>query len=115
MIIDNASNSIVTITGLSKPSDTAKDQKSWTTDTKESNLACYIEQANAQTTLIFAGEGGVNIYNIFVPGGTNIDSGDKITDNHGRSFTVQSVQKFVGDQDVQDHYEGILVQRYPNA
>lgn len=114
MITANANNSIVTVTGLSKPADTAKDQKSWTTDVKYTDLACYIEQMDIKTTLIFAGEASAKMFLMIVPENLDISEGDKIVDNHSRTFTVQAVQSFVGDTDVPVHMEIQLVQRYPD-
>lgn len=114
MISAMGSNSIVTVTGLTKPADTTNDQKSWTTGVKIQNLTCYIEQLDAKTTAIFAGDVSVLLFQLISNEVVEIAVGDKITDNHGRSFEVNAVQSFVGDPDIPDHTEVQMVQRYPN-
>lgn len=107
-------NSVVTVTGLSRPSDTAEDQKSWTTNTKVTNLNCYIEQIDPKTAAIFDAETAFKRFLLMTDGVVTIGEGDKVADNHGRTFTVQAVQVFDQNPDVPNHMEVHMVKRYPD-
>jgi hypothetical protein len=107
-------NSIVTVTGLTKPSDTSENQKSWTTGTKVTDLNCYIEQIDPKTAAIFDAETAFKRFLMITDGVFDIDEGDKVTDNHGRSFVVAAVQKFSENPDVPNHLEVHMVKRYPD-
>ena len=108
-------NSVVTVTGLSTPSDTTENQKSWTTDTKVTDLNCYIEQMDPKIAAIFDTETAFKRFLLLTDGIYSIGEGDEVTDNHGRKFKVQSVQKFEHNTDVNDHMEVHMIQRYPNV
>jgi len=108
------SNSVVTITGLTKPSDTIENQKSWTTGIKYENISCYIEQMSAKNTLLFAGGVSAKLFTLLTETVLSVTESDKITDDHGRTFSIQAVNSFVGDKFIPDHTELILVQKYPS-
>jgi len=112
MISSLGSNSVVTVTGLSTPSDTIEEQKSWTTDVKITGMNCYIEQMDAKNTMIFAGKATARMFLLLSTEVVDIVEGDQITDNHGRTFKANAVQKFVGDPDVPDHIEVNMLQNY---
>lgn len=107
-------NSTISITRLTKPSDTVKDQKSWTTGVVYSNKKAYIEPVDAQTNLLFGGESGAKIYRIIMREALNIYEGDKIMALDGRVFVAQGTRVFSGDSDIPDHTEINAVLRYPD-
>ena len=107
-------NSVVTVTGLSRPSDTTEDQKSWTDAVKVENLHCYIEQIDPKTAAIFDAETAFKRFMLVTDGVFAIGEGDKIEDNHGRRFSVQAVQTFSENLDVPNHMEVHMVKRYPD-
>lgn len=113
MISSLGTNSVIEIVGLTRPADTIENQKSWSTGVKYSNVYAYIEQMDAKNTMIFNGDASSKMFTMLAHGIFQISIGDKVKDNHGREFTVQGVQAFVGDVDVPDHVEVVMVQKYP--
>lgn len=106
-------NAVVTITGLTKPSDTNEDQNSWTTGVKATGLEAYIEQLDPKVAVIFSGENAFKTYQMFLGVPAPIADGDKVTDDQGREFMVQGVQKYINNREIPNHLEVMMVQRYP--
>ncbi len=63
---------------------------------------------------MFNGDIAAKAFQLMTNGVFNIVEGDKITDNHERTFKVNAVQSFVGDPDVPDHMEIMMLQKYPS-
>lgn len=106
-------NATVTITGLTKPSDTAETQESWTTGVKATAVPAYIEQMDAKVAVIFSGENAFKTYQMFCELPLNIAEGDKVVDDKNREYTVQGVQLYSDNRDVPNHVEVMMVLRYP--
>lgn len=105
-------NAVIEVIGLTKPSDTTENQNSWTTGVKLTGLSCYLEQVDPKIAMIFDGENAFKMFQILTNEIVDIKETDKVTDDKGRTFTVQGVQSFRGDRDVPDHMEIMIVQKY---
>lgn len=105
-------NAVIEVTGLTRPADTSESQESWTTGVKITGLSCYLEQVDPKIASIFSGENAFKTFQILTNEILDIKETDKVTDDKGRTFTVQGVQTFKGDQDVPDHMEIMIVKKY---
>lgn len=72
-------------------------------------VPCYIERADATAVAMMGDASVFDTFTLIADGEHDMREGDRVTDDHGNTFTVRGVQPFFYNVDVPNTTEAFIV------